>query len=77
MARRILTVHLSSYVHCLIIYIQNVGLVLIGDELCVNDWILPYLHQKNASSPKFVYLVYDCPCVDGETIHQFPLGVAT
>ena len=59
------------------IYIQNVGLVLIGDELCVNDWILPYLHQKNASSPKFVYLVYDCQCVDGETIHQFPLGVAT
>ncbi|XP_067929987.1 ribitol-5-phosphate xylosyltransferase 1-like [Watersipora subatra] len=57
--------------------LQNVGLVLIGDELCDNSWLLGYLQNKTAYSPKFVFLVYDSPLIDDKTVFQFPLGVAT
>ena len=50
---------------------------MIGDEQCKNEWLLPYIHTKNSSALKFVYLVYDSPMVDNVTVFQFPLGVAT
>jgi len=57
--------------------LQNAGLVLIGDEMCDNTWLLPYLNSKNRTFLKFIYLVYDSPLVNNVNVFQFPLGVAT
>lgn len=56
--------------------LQNVGLVLLGNEKCNNSWLQPFLHY-NGGRVKFVFLVYDSPEIDDVTFYQWPLGVAT
>lgn len=57
-------------------YKLNVGVVMLGNETCHNEWIKPYL--KSSGGPvSFVFVVYDWSQVDDIEIFQWPLGVAT
>ncbi|XP_074646068.1 ribitol-5-phosphate xylosyltransferase 1-like [Tubulanus polymorphus] len=56
--------------------LQNVGVILLGNERCDNIWIEPYL-KKNGGLIKALFIVYDSPAVDNQRIYQWPLGVAT
>ncbi|WAR25581.1 RXLT1-like protein, partial [Mya arenaria] len=56
--------------------LQNVGLVLLGNEQCNNSWLHPYMAQ-NGGRVKFAFLVYDSPEIDNKFYYQWPLGVAT
>ena len=56
--------------------VANVGLVVLGDEQCRNNWIKPYL-QVNGGFVKFLFIVYDWKSIDNKVIYQWPLGVAT
>lgn len=55
--------------------LQKVGVVLLGNENCDNNWILPYL-ESNGGPVTFVFLVYDSPLVNNQDVFQWPLGVA-
>ncbi|XP_061407864.1 ribitol-5-phosphate xylosyltransferase 1 [Lethenteron reissneri] len=56
--------------------IRGAGLVLLGNERCDNDWLVPLLRGAGGFlEPTF--LVYDSPLVDGSSVLQWPLGVAT
>ena len=54
----------------------NVGIVMLGDEQCRNDWIRPYLESYGGHF-KFLFVVYDWKLIDNRAIYQWPLGVAT
>jgi hypothetical protein len=56
--------------------LQNVAVMLLGNEQCDNDWIKPYL-ATNGGRVQFVFIVYDSPDVDDYNFYQWPLGVAT
>ena len=56
--------------------VKNVGLILLGDEQCRNNWIKQYL-QTNGGFIKFLFVVYDWKSIDNKSIYQWPLGVAT
>ncbi|XP_068128861.1 ribitol-5-phosphate xylosyltransferase 1 [Hyperolius riggenbachi] len=56
--------------------LHNVAVVLLGNEQCNNDWILPYL-RKNGGSVRLLFLIYDSNWINQEDIFQWPLGVAT
>ena len=56
--------------------LQNVALMIIGSEVCDNDWVLPYM-ASNGGLIKVLFLVYDGTIVNGKDILQWPLGVAT
>lgn len=55
--------------------LKKVAVILLGNEHCNNDWILPYM-DKNGGLINILYIVYDIPNQD-DTILQWPLGVAT
>lgn len=52
----------------------NLGVILLGNENCFNNWIKRYL---NSGLIKFLFVVYDWNQVDNIQIFQWPLGVAT
>lgn len=54
----------------------NVGLVMLGKEDCVNDWVHAYLGSRGGFV-RFLFVTYDWQDVDGEEVMQWPLGVAT
>uniref|UniRef100_H2Z1K1 Uncharacterized protein n=1 Tax=Ciona savignyi TaxID=51511 RepID=H2Z1K1_CIOSA len=54
--------------------LRNLGLLLIGDETCNNQWLKAYL---NHAILRVVFLVYESPMVDNKRIFQWPLGVAS
>ncbi|PSN38594.1 Transmembrane protein 5 [Blattella germanica] len=51
------------------------AVVLLGDEKCNNNWILPYVGSRGGYVD-LVFLVYDSPLVDNVEFFQWPLGVA-
>ncbi|CAB3983742.1 Hypothetical predicted protein [Paramuricea clavata] len=55
--------------------IKNVAVILLGNEQCNNNWLLPYM-VKQGGLVNIAYIVYDIPN-QGNTIFQWPLGVAT
>ena len=55
--------------------IKKVVVMLLGNEQCNNDWLLPYM-VKQGGLVNIAYIVYDIPNQD-DTIFQWPLGVAT
>ncbi|KAM5173118.1 ribitol-5-phosphate xylosyltransferase 1 [Mantella aurantiaca] len=56
--------------------LRHVAVVMLGNEQCNNDWILPYL-KKNGGFVELLFLVYDSNWINEESIFQWPLGVAT
>ncbi|XP_040200039.1 ribitol-5-phosphate xylosyltransferase 1 [Rana temporaria] len=56
--------------------LHHVAVVMLGNEQCNNDWILPYLKQ-NGGFVEILFLVYDSTWINKESIFQWPLGVAT
>ncbi|XP_014675367.1 PREDICTED: transmembrane protein 5-like [Priapulus caudatus] len=50
--------------------------ILLGDERCRNDWLLPYMAMRGGLI-NYTYVVYDSPLVDDKNFFQWPLGVAT
>ncbi|XP_071494733.1 ribitol-5-phosphate xylosyltransferase 1-like [Diadema antillarum] len=63
--------HLASYPR-----LARVVLMLIGNEQCQNDWVLPYM-KSNGGRIDLLFIVYDTKIVNGQDILQWPLGVAT
>ena len=55
--------------------LKNVAILLLGNEQCDNNWLLPYMVQQGGLV-NIAYIVYDIPN-EGNTIFQWPLGVAT
>ncbi|KAM9311680.1 ribitol-5-phosphate xylosyltransferase 1 [Gastrophryne carolinensis] len=56
--------------------LHHVAVVLLGNEACKNDWVLPYL-KKNGGFVELLFLVYDSTWINEEDVFQWPLGVAT
>ncbi len=56
--------------------LKNVALMIIGSEVCDNDWLLPYM-ASHGGPIKVLFIVYDGTIVNGRDILQWPLGVAT
>jgi len=55
--------------------LRTLAVVLLGDERCNNNWILPYM-KSNGGPVDFVFLTYDSTLVDNENFYQWPLGVS-
>ena len=55
--------------------LKKVAVILLGNEQCNNNWLLPYM-VKHGGLVNLAYIVYDIPN-QGDTILQWPLGVAT
>lgn len=49
----------------------SIGLLVVGDPACQNEWLHPYV---NRSEIKFIFLVYDSPLIDNKKIFSWPLG---
>ncbi|XP_041458558.1 ribitol-5-phosphate xylosyltransferase 1-like isoform X1 [Lytechinus variegatus] len=56
--------------------LRRVVLMLIGNEQCQNDWVLPYMKSRGGPVDR-LFIVYDTLIVNGDDIMQWPLGVAT
>ena len=56
--------------------LENFAVVLLGNEQCNNNWLLPYM-KINGGFIKFAFIVYDVPYIDDKNFHPWPLGVAT
>ena len=54
----------------------NVGVILLGNELCFNSWIQPFL-VSSGGTISFLFITYDWKLIDDEEVFQWPLGVAT
>lgn len=50
-------------------------LILLGNEQCENDWLLPYMKSRGGVLD-VAFLVYDSQLVDDKEFYQWPLGVA-
>lgn len=57
-------------------HLSKVALIILGDEKCNNDWILPYVKSRGGIL-NLVFITYDSPLVDNKEFFQWPLGVAT
>lgn len=55
--------------------LKSVIVVLLGNEGCDNDWILPFMRSRGGNVDA-VFLVYDSPLIDNFEFFQWPLGVA-
>jgi hypothetical protein len=55
--------------------LKKLAVVLLGNERCDNNWILPYVHSRGGRID-LVFLVYDSPLIDNVEFYQWPLGVA-
>lgn len=55
--------------------LKSLILVLLGNEGCNNDWILPFMRSRGGNVDA-VFLVYDSPLIDNFEFFQWPLGVA-
>lgn len=55
--------------------LKKVCVVILGNERCQNDWILPYMASKGGIL-NVAFIVYDTTIVDNKEIYQWPLGVA-
>jgi len=55
--------------------LKKLAVVLLGNERCDNNWILPYVHSRGGRV-NVVFLVYDSPLIDNLEFYQWPLGVA-
>nr|CAD7456783.1 unnamed protein product [Timema tahoe] len=49
--------------------------LLLGDERCDNDWLLPYMKSRGGIL-NAAFMVYDSTLVDNIEFYQWPLGVA-
>lgn len=56
--------------------LKKLAVLLLGNEMCENEWILKYLLQ-NGGRIDCLFLVYDDAIIDDQAIFQWPLGVAT
>ncbi|KFM72355.1 Transmembrane protein 5, partial [Stegodyphus mimosarum] len=56
--------------------LQSVTLVILGNEQCHNDWLIPYT-SKAGGLINTTFIVYDSPLIDNKYFFQWPLGVAT
>ena len=56
--------------------LENFGVLLLGNEQCDNDWLMPYMINRGGII-KFAFIIYDIPYADGKLFHSWPLGVAT
>lgn len=57
--------------------LQNVGVIMLGEESCKNEWFRHYL-DGDQYKIKFAFLVYGGKdWVDNKRVFQWPLGVAT
>ncbi|GFT71082.1 ribitol-5-phosphate xylosyltransferase 1 [Nephila pilipes] len=56
--------------------LRTVILVLLGNEQCHNEWLIPYM-AKNGGLINSTFIVYDSSLVDNNNFYQWPLGVAT
>ena len=57
-------------------HLEHTAVVLLGNESCSNGWTRPYMRTRGGLLD-LVFLVYDSSEVDGTTVYQWPLGVAT
>lgn len=55
--------------------LKRVCVVILGNEECHNEWILPYMASRGGIV-NAAFIVYDSPLVDNKEIFQWPLGVA-
>ncbi|XP_046985363.1 ribitol-5-phosphate xylosyltransferase 1-like [Schistocerca americana] len=55
--------------------LTHIAVVLLGDEGCSNDWLLPYMKSRGGRID-VAFLVYDSPLIDNVQFYQWPLGVA-
>jgi hypothetical protein len=55
--------------------LKKLAVVLLGNERCDNNWILPYVRSRGGKID-LVFLVYDSPLIDNVEFYQWPLGVA-
>lgn len=55
--------------------LEKVGVILLGDDECKNEWFEPFL-KRNGGPVDVAWLVYDSKLVDDKTVFQFPLGVS-
>ncbi|XP_021922540.1 transmembrane protein 5-like [Zootermopsis nevadensis] len=55
--------------------LKKLAVVLLGNERCDNNWILPYVRSRGGRID-LVFLVYDSPLIDNVEFYQWPLGVA-
>lgn len=56
--------------------LRAAAVVMLGNENCNNDWLLPYMEFKGGRI-KVAFLTYDSPLIDDVYFYQWPLGVAT
>ncbi|KAK7810589.1 hypothetical protein U0070_022061 [Myodes glareolus] len=56
--------------------LQHLAVVLLGNEQCDNDWIMPFL-RRNGGFVDLLFITYDSPWINGADVLQWPLGVAT
>ena len=56
--------------------LKNFAIVLLGNEQCNNDWLMPYM-KVNGGFINFAFIIYDVPYIDDKNFHPWPLGVAT
>jgi hypothetical protein len=55
--------------------VKNIAVILLGNEQCNNNWLLPYM-VKQGGLVNIAYIIYDIPN-QSDVIFQWPLGVAT
>ncbi|CAD5124903.1 DgyrCDS13152 [Dimorphilus gyrociliatus] len=55
--------------------LERVGVILLGNEKCENEWFEPFL-KRNGGPIDVAWIVYDSELVDDKTVFQFPLGVS-
>ncbi|XP_054721801.1 ribitol-5-phosphate xylosyltransferase 1-like [Uloborus diversus] len=56
--------------------LKSAILIILGNEQCHNDWIIPYTSRAGGLVNK-TFIIYDSPLVDNVHFYQWPLGVAT
>lgn len=63
-------------VHKTVFNLKNLGIIILGDEHCNNEWLL-YYYYKYGKTLKFIFFVYDIDISNHSSFYQWPLGVAT
>lgn len=58
-------------------YIQNIGIIALGNEQCNNEWFIER-YSFELSKIQFLFIVYDWNRINNnDKIYQWPLGIAT
>lgn len=68
--------HAQLWLDYLISYksVYNLGLLLLGDESCNNNWLKQYLQHKKL---RVVFHIYNSDLIDDKRVFGWPLGVAS